>query len=1291
MSVSDAIRLPKSGQRLRLPLPPGSADSLLLAQLAKSRLLVLTATAQDAVRIAEEAAWFDPALSVRLFPDWETLPYDPISPHPDLVSERLETLWRASQGQIDLLLVPAATATQRLAPPEFLAAHAFLLKQGERLDLEALRERLVQAGYSHVNQVLSPGEFAVRGGLIDLYPTGAALPFRIELLDDEVESLRTFDPDSQRTLYKVAEIRLLPAREFLFDETGITRFRQGFRDRFEGDPSRSRIYKDVSNRLAPAGVEYWLPLFFERTATLFDYLTEDCTVVLHGEVQAALDGFWRDTASRHRLLAGDRDRPLLPPTDLFLPPDELFGRLKGYARIEFFLPSPAGGRLLPSPSGARGEFGKHCFPPSQPAGGATPAVGRGAGVGGEGETSDASTAAPSPHPLPGLHPPHPTLSQGERDLLNVGGEGNFAPPPNVAVDRRADDPYSRLKTHLAGFAGATLLIAESLGRRETLANALAEYGLRPELAEGWPFLPSPSGARGEFGKHCFPPSQPAGGATPAVGRGAGAGGEGETSALATASPSPYPLPGLRPPHPTLSQGERDLLNGVGEGPLGLGLLLTTGPLAAGFVSTELKLAVLTETELYARSPAARISRQAKRTQVEGLLRDLTELKAGDAVVHVNHGIGRYQGLSVMNLGDGPEEFLDLEYAGGDKLYVPVAHLHLISRYMGGTADEAPLHRLGSGQWEKARSRAMEKARDTAAELLNLYAQRAARQGHGFDVSHHDLEAFAEGFAFEETPDQEAAIEAVVADMRSGRPMDRLVCGDVGFGKTEVALRAAFVAVSGGRQVAVLCPTTLLAEQHFQTFSDRFADFPIRLAELSRFRSAKEVAAALEGLKAGQIDLVIGTHKLLQRDVRFKNLGLVIIDEEHRFGVRQKERLKELRAEVDVLTLTATPIPRTLAMSLEGIRDFSIIATAPQKRLSIKTFVHPSSDGLIREAALRELKRGGQIYFLHNEVETIGQMRERLEKLLPEARIQVAHGQMAERELEHVMRDFYHQRFNLLLCTTIIETGIDVPTANTILMHRADKFGLAQLHQLRGRVGRSHHQAYAYLLVPPGGAKITPAAQKRLEAIQAMEDLGSGFFLAMHDLEIRGAGEVLGEGQSGEMQEVGFNLFNDMLTGAVKSLREGREPDLEAPLAVTAEINLHCPALLPEDYCADVHERLVLYKRLANCDTADDLQAMEQELIDRFGLPPEPARALLAVHRLRILTRPLGITRLEAGPDRASIQFVPDPPIDPMKLIKLIQTRREYRLAGPDRLRIEIGGANLAERLEVVKGFLREIA
>ncbi len=713
------------------------------------------------------------------------------------------------------------------------------------------------------------------------------------------------------------------------------------------------------------------------------------------------------------------------------------------------------------------------------------------------------------------------------------------------------------------------------------------------------------------------------------------------------------------------------------------------PIQIGFALTDDDIAIVTETELYAAQPRSRANRAAKKSNVEGMLRDLSELKPGDPVVHEQHGIARYHGLVNLDLGEGENEFLLLVYAGDDKLYVPVSQLHVISRYSGGAPEAAPLHKLGSGTWDKAKRRAMQQVRDTAAELLNIYAQRATRKGHAFKFTYHDYEAFSAGFGFEETADQAAAIEAVLLDLQSGKPMDRLICGDVGFGKTEVALRAAFVAVMDGKQVAVLVPTTLLAEQHFQNFSDRFADWPIKIAELSRFRSAKEVTQALKDLAEGKLDIVIGTHKLIQKDVKFHNLGLVILDEEHRFGVQQKERLKALRAEVDVLTLTATPIPRTLAMSLEGLRDFSVIATAPQRRLSIKTFVSGFSQGVIREAVLRELKRGGQVYFLHNEVDTINNMLEKLETLLPEARIRVAHGQLGERDLEAVMRDFTHQRFNVLLCSTIIETGIDVPTANTIIMNRADRFGLAQLHQLRGRVGRSHHQAYAYLLVDSMDG-LTAQAKKRLEAIQAMEQLGSGFFLAMHDLEIRGAGEVLGESQSGEMQEIGFSLYNDMLAAAISSLKQGKEPDMAHPLGVTTEINLHTPALLPNDYCGDIHQRLVIYKRLANCNTQEDLDDMQQELIDRFGLLPEPAQTLLDSHRLRILAKPLGISKVDASSEAIVIQFVPNPPIDPMKVITMIQSKRHIKMAGQDKLRIELKYGDLAQRVLAVKNFFNEL-
>jgi len=1130
-----SFSIPGPGKKTLIGTPPGSADSQWLSELAGTRrLFVITENAADALRIGEEMRWFNPSLRCGHFPDWETLPYDPISPHPDLVSERLATLWRSLEGELDCLIAPLATALQYLPPREFLSAHAFLYQNGQRIDAIALRSRLVAAGYAAVNQVFTPGEFAIRGGVIDLFPSGSVLPYRIELFDDEIESIRTFDPDSQRSLYKVNEIRLLPAREFPLDEIGINHFRGTFRERFEGDPGRRRIYKDVSNGLAPAGIEAWLPLFFDHTATLFDYLGEGTVAVLLGDLPAAAHSFWHDLQERARNLAGDPDRPLLPPAEIYLPEDAFFARLK---------------------------------------------------------------------PLP-------------RILLQNAGESRlFTAPPTIAANRRDEQPYRLLQAHLDGFSGQTWLIAESLGRRETLAHALAEHGIQAELAEGIPT--------------------------------------------------------------TLAR-----------------FVLTTGPLAAGYVDTQRHRCVLTEAELYARAFSRKATREVRRTAVEGLLRDLSELRVGDPVVHIEHGIGLYLGLESMDLGIGTEEFLALEYAKGDKLFVPVTQLDLIARYLGADPERVSLSALGSPQWEKARRRALDKARDTAAELLDLYARRAARGGQAFELHASEMDRFAEGFGFEETPDQLATIDAVLADLAAPRAMDRLVCGDVGFGKTEVALRAAFAVALNGRQVAILCPTTLLAEQHFQTFSDRFADTPIRIAELSRFRSTQEINTALKGIAAGGIDIVIGTHKLLQPDIAFARLGLVIIDEEHRFGVRQKESLRKLRAEVDCLALTATPIPRTLAMSLEGIRDFSVIATAPSKRLAIKTFVQPEADSIIREAALRELKRGGQIYFLHNAVETIQNARERLAKLLPEARIGVAHGQMPERELEHVMRDFYHQRFNLLLCTTIIETGINVPTANTILIHRADKFGLAQLHQLRGRVGRSHHQAYAYLLLPGAGeSAITPAGKKRLEAIQMMGELGSGFQLAMQDLEIRGAGEILGDSQSGEIDAVGFSLYQSMLDQAVKDLQKSQQSgtDAEPDFNIKSEINLHLPARIPESYCADINERLSLYKRLASAQDATALEALNEELIDRFGLPPDPLKTLLATHRLRLATRRVGIRRLNVSDTGLTAEFVPKPPIDPMRIIQMIQSRRDCKLAGPDKLRIERSCDSLDARVQLVRELLDTLA
>jgi transcription-repair coupling factor (superfamily II helicase) len=1133
--------LPSAGTRFAIARPPGSGDALLLAKAgtaardARRLLVVIAADALDAQRLVDEIRYFGPALSVRALPDWETLPYDTLSPHQDLVSERLETLYRLSQpgaGDTDALVVPATTALHRLAPPQYVAGHTFFFRQGQRVDVEAVRSQLVFAGYQHVSQVVAPGEFAIRGGLLDLFPMGSALPYRLDLLDDQLDIIRAFDPDTQRGLYPVPDIRLLPGREFPMDEAARQAFRRRWRDRMEGDPSRATVYKDVGSGIASQGIEYYLPLFFDETATLFDYLPASSVVALHGAMEAAIQRFWNETSERHRFLSRDASRPILPPADLFLGAEGFFARAKVHGRI----------------------------------------------------------------------------------ALAEGAHEDFGSLPSLAVERRAEDPVQRLRAFAESFDGRVLVVADSAGRRETIGQMFSEYAL--------PFADNAD----------FP--------------------------AFSASDAPFAL-------------------GV-------------APLHEGFVLREARLAVVTETELYAASPRRLRGKQRERaSNVEAMIRDLAELRVGDPVVHVEHGIGRYLGLQTMDLGAGPTEFLHLEYANESTLYVPVAQLHLIGRYSGADPAAAPLHHLGGADWDKARRKAAKQVRDTAAELLNLYALRAARKGHAFEFSQHDYEAFAERFGFEETADQQAAIDAVLKDMSAGFPMDRLVCGDVGFGKTEVALRAAFAAVAGGQQVAVLCPTTLLAEQHVQTFRDRFAEWPVKVAELSRFRSAREVEVTVAGIATGAVDIVIGTHKILSEDIRFPRLGLVIIDEEHRFGVRQKERLKALRSEVDVLTLTATPIPRTLALSLEGIRDFSVIATAPQRRLAIKTFVRRESASLMREAVLRELKRGGQVYFLHNEVETIQNRRARLAELLPEARIEIAHGQMPERELERVMHDFYQQRFNVLLCTTIIETGIDVPTANTIIIHRADKFGLAQLHQLRGRVGRSHHQAYAYLMVPDEGG-LTKNAEKRLEAIQNLEELGSGFYLAMHDLEIRGAGEVLGENQSGNMQEVGFDLYTQMLNAAVRALRSGREPDLLAPLAAVTEINLHVPALLPPDYVNDVHQRLSMYKKLASCDDQDDLLRLQEEIVDRYGKLPDAGKALIETHRLRLVAEPLGVRKIDASGEAIVIQFVPEPPFDTSKLIALLQKSRTMRLAGPTKLRIDEQKAGVEARLARLREVFRAL-
>jgi len=1139
----------KAGERLLWGRLYGSSRALAIAKAAERAsgpVLVVAEDVQTTAQLQAELRFFlaGSELPVLGFPDWETLPYDQFSPLPELVSERLLTLHRLPTLERGILAAPAGALLQRLPPRAYVDSHSLILATGDRLDPDAMRRRLEQAGYQCVSQVIAHGEFAVRGSLLDLFPAGSNRPFRIDLFDEEVESIRTFDPDNQRSQDRVPHIRLLPAREFPLNEEAIADFRRRYRGTFEGDPKQSLIYREVSAGSVPGGLEYYLPLFFDRTATLFDYLPAGTLAIEAASCRDAADTFLADVATRYEQRRHDTERPLLPPDRLYLTTDELSARLNRLSGI--------------------------------------------------------------------LHQSNEVAERRK----GFSGVVNFATRtlPALGIQARATRPAGALHDFLAAPGRRVLCTAESAGRREMLSENLHGFGIKARPVADWrEFIAS--------------------GAT-------------------------------------------------------LGLAIA--PLEQGLMLAREDLALITETQLYGAQVRQTRRRQRAERDGEAVVRNLTELHVGAPVVHENHGVGRYLGLQTLEVGGMTTEFLTLEYANGDKLYVPVASLHLISRYTGASEETAPLHRLGSGQWERLKRRAAEKVRDVAAELLDIYARRAARQGFAFPTDGDDFATFATAFEFEETPDQEQTIAAVLTDMADPKPMDRVVCGDVGFGKTEVAMRAAFAAVQGGKQVAVLVPTTLLAQQHYENFSDRFADWPARIESLSRFRTAKEQKQILAGLADARIDIVIGTHKLLQKGIHFKDLGLVIVDEEHRFGVRHKELLKSLRSKVDILTLTATPIPRTLNLAMSGLRDLSIIATPPVARHPIKTFTSQWNDALIQEACLRELKRGGQIYFLHNQVRTIDNTARKIAALIPEARLQVAHGQMRERELEQVMRDFYHRRFNLLVCTTIIESGIDVPSANTILIDRADKLGLAQLHQLRGRVGRSHHRAYAYLLTPPPAA-MTPDAKKRLEAIESLEDLGAGFTLSTHDLEIRGAGELLGDEQSGQIQEIGFSLYMDLLERAVAALKAGRAPELDRPLDQLAEIDLAVPALLPDDYLPDVHTRLVLYKRIAGAATGEELDELQVEMIDRFGLLPDPARNLFAITALKLQVKPFGIKKIEAGPAGGRILFDAEPRIDPTRLIGLIQTDPEaFKLDGRDKLRFFQDMADPTERIRRVGGLIRQI-
>ena len=1125
----------------------GSAAALALAEAARQDdrpWLIIEPDSRSLERRRAELGFFvREGLPVLTLPDWEVLPWDLFSPLPDIVSERLRTLAELPGLRRGLVLVTLDTLLQRLAPSGWVAARSFDLAVGDTLALEAFRMRLIEAGYASVAQVGAPGEFAVRGSLLDVFPMGTEHPLRIDLFDDRIDAIRRFDPETQRSLDALPALRLLPAREFPLDPDAIRAFRRRWRSRFEGDPTRSPLYTGVSDGYAPAGIEFWSPLFFEDTGTLFDYLPARTVIAdFTQDREGGLSRAWRSIQDRHAERSGDIERPLLEPREIFLTPEEIESGLAAYSRVE-----------------------------SQP-----------------------------------FRDPQPT---------DIDFDFGTQLPKSLLLDARAERPLAPLQSFLEEFPGRVLLAADSPGRREVLGELLRGARLQAAACDGW-------------------------------------------------------------------EGFLACSDRVG---------LTVAPELQGLSLPGASLALLSESQLFGtRARQERRRRKSAASDPNAILRDLQSLTAGAPVVHEEYGVGRYIGLQAMEVGGQPGEFLVLEYQGGDRLYVPVHALHYVSRYSGGAPESAPLHKLGSDQWTRARRRAAEKVRDVAAELLDLYAQRKARRGLQLAPNELEYQAFANGFPFEETADQAEAIVQVIADLGREQPMDRVVCGDVGFGKTEVAMRAAFVAVQAGKQVVVLVPTTLLAQQHQNSFADRFADWPVRIESLSRFRSGKESTATLEGIESGTVDILIATHRLLHAQPRFKDLGLVVIDEEHRFGVRDKERLKALRAEVHVLTLTATPIPRTLNMALGGLRELSIIATPPAERLPIKTFITEWHDSTVREAILRELRRGGQIYYVHNEVRDIARVAEALGKLVPEAKIRIGHGQMRERELEQMMVDFYHRRFDILVATTIIESGIDVPSANTIIIDRADRFGLAQLHQMRGRVGRSHHRAYAYLLVPSRKA-LTGDALKRLEALESLEELGAGFVLATHDLEIRGAGELLGEQQSGEMAEVGLTMYLDMLDRAVKALRAGRRVDLDAPLASQSEVELRVPSLLPEDYVGDVQVRLALYKRIAAAADEDALDGMLVELTDRFGEPPTPARNLLRTARLRLVARRLGLRRVDFGTHGGQIQFEPQNSIDPKKVVALLQSNpREYRLEGPLKLRVSHPLVDETERFEFVTALLQRL-
>lgn len=1119
----------------------GASLALAIAELAaqhSSHTLLAVPDPQTALKLQQEIEQFSES-EVALFPDWETLPYDNFSPHQEIISDRIARLYQLPTQTRGITIVPVSTLLQRQSPREFLMQHTLMVKTGDLYSLEKLRLQLEKSGYRHVDQVFGPGEYASRGSILDLFPMGSSDPYRIDFFDDEIDTIRTFDPETQRSIEDIAQIRLLPAHEFPTSESAIEEFRIRWRQRFEARREPESVYMQVSKGIWPAGIEYWQPLFFDHSETLFDYIADDSQLIAVGDIESAIDTFLNDVDYRYDQRKVDPLRPLLPPHELWLKKDELYAQFKSLPQIVLSAESVSekAGRINP--------------------------------------------------PLEAL--------------------------PDLAVQHQNKEPLAALRQFSESFSGKLIFSVESEGRREALLELLQRIKLRP---------------------------------------------------VACASL-----------HEALHSPER--------------FTLVLGASEHGFIHSLADIAFICESDLLGDRVIQRRRKDRKVTNSDAVIRNLAELKPGQPVVHIDHGIGRYIGLQTLEAGGMTTEYVTLEYQNDAKLYVPVASLNLISRYSGGAEEAAPLHKLGGEAWAKARRRAAEKVRDVAAELLDVYAKRELKPGYKFALDRGQYATFKAGFPFEETDDQAMAINAVMSDMCQPKAMDRLVCGDVGFGKTEVAMRAAFVATDNGKQVAVLVPTTLLAQQHFENFRDRFANLPIRVEVLSRFKSAKEQKLILQDIEDGKVDLVVGTHKLLSSDIRFKDLGLLIVDEEHRFGVRQKEKMKTMRADVDILTLTATPIPRTLNMAMSGMRDLSIIATPPARRLAIKTFVRERDDSIIREAVLREIMRGGQVYFLHNQVETIEKVAADLEKLIPEARITTAHGQMRERELERIMNDFYHQRFNLLVCTTIIETGIDVPTANTIIMDRADHLGLAQLHQLRGRVGRSHHQAYAYLLTPHPKA-MTKDAIKRLDAIASLEDLGAGFTLATHDLEIRGAGELLGDEQSGQIQSVGFTLYMEMLEQAVDALREGKEPSLDELLREQTEVEMRLPALLPDDYIPDVNTRLSMYKQIASVSSNEELEELKVELIDRFGLLPDATKNLLSVTELKLDAAMLKVRKIEAHDKGGFIEFYPDADINPVFLVTLLQSQpQKFAMEGPTKFKFAVPLVDRRKRIQFVSDMLTE--